>query len=236
MTTDLQTVGAMHQCKKGELYSTCIHCGAIAEKLNSPCPNFMRQVASHGQAPAGADFTTLGAAMRAIQQAIELIGDPADDRMRAVRRVLRGAVIVAEDSGDLAAPAGAAQQAPAGAAAGRFIDQPTELKSAQEGYEKRITRVSERNPRDEGMYTLGWWDRAWKAAPAAPSTPASDGWISVDERLPPSARPVLACNPCGFIGRAEFSSGRWNHIGKPSHWMPLPPLPASPTIEGESNE
>jgi len=55
-------------------------------------------------APAAGDFTTLGAAMRAIQQAIELIGDPADDRMRAVKRVLRGAVIVAEDSGELAAP------------------------------------------------------------------------------------------------------------------------------------
>ena len=60
--------------------------------------------ASHGQAPAQtADFTTLGAAMRAIQQAIELIGAPTDERMRAVRRVLRGAVVVAEDSGDIPA-------------------------------------------------------------------------------------------------------------------------------------
>jgi hypothetical protein len=44
----------------------------------------------------------LNAAMRAIQQAIELIGDPTDERMRAVRRVLRGAVIVAEDAGEVA--------------------------------------------------------------------------------------------------------------------------------------
>ena len=60
--------------------------------------------ATHGQAPAQtADFTTLGATMRAIQQAIELIGAPTDERMRAVRRVLRGAVVVAEDSGDIPA-------------------------------------------------------------------------------------------------------------------------------------
>ena len=47
-----------------------------------------------------ADTVVLNAAMRAIQQAIGLIGAPTDERMRAVRRVLRGAVVVAEDSGD----------------------------------------------------------------------------------------------------------------------------------------
>ena len=69
--------------------------------------------ASHGQAPAQpVDFTTLGAAMRAIQQAIELIGAPTDERMRAVRRVLRGAVIVAEDDGKVAPlPSPKAQEA-----------------------------------------------------------------------------------------------------------------------------
>ena len=61
-------------------------------------------LATHGQAPAQpVDFTTLGAAMRAIQQAIGLIGAPTDERMRAVRRVLRGAVVVAEDSEDIPA-------------------------------------------------------------------------------------------------------------------------------------
>ena len=50
-----------------------------------------------------ADTVVLNAAMRAIQQAIELIGAPTDERMRAVRRVLRGAVVVAEDSGDIPA-------------------------------------------------------------------------------------------------------------------------------------
>ena len=49
-----------------------------------------------------ADTVVLNAAMRAIQQAIELIGAPTDVRMRAVRRVLRGAVIVAEDDGKVA--------------------------------------------------------------------------------------------------------------------------------------
>ena len=63
------------------------------------------ETATAQAAPAAADFTTLGAAMRAIQQAIDLIGEPADDRMRTVKRVLRGAVIVAEDSGELSAPA-----------------------------------------------------------------------------------------------------------------------------------
>jgi len=55
---------------------------------------------SAGSEPA--DTVVLNAAMRAIQQAIELIGAPTDERMRAVRRVLRGAVIVAEDAGKVA--------------------------------------------------------------------------------------------------------------------------------------
>ncbi len=55
-------------------------------------------------------------------------------------------------------------QAPAGAAPGRAMNESAERKAAHEGYEKRITRISERNPHDEGMYTLGWWDCAWNAA------------------------------------------------------------------------
>ncbi len=56
------------------------------------------------QAPsaAAAGTVVLEAALRAIHQAIELIGEPADERMRTVRRVLRGAVIVAEDAGEAA--------------------------------------------------------------------------------------------------------------------------------------
>lgn len=44
------------------------------------------------------DTTTLEAAMRAIEQALSLIGEPQDERMRTVRRVLRGAVVIAEDA------------------------------------------------------------------------------------------------------------------------------------------
>ncbi|MGF2525866.1 hypothetical protein ACQUW0_26395, partial [Ralstonia pseudosolanacearum] len=70
------------------------------------------ETATAQAAPATTDFTTLSAAVRAIRQAIELTGEPADDRMRAARRVLRGAVIVAEDSGELAAPAAGAVAGP----------------------------------------------------------------------------------------------------------------------------
>lgn len=42
MTNELQTVGAMHQCRVGEPYSTCVYCGALAEALNKPCPHFVR--------------------------------------------------------------------------------------------------------------------------------------------------------------------------------------------------
>lgn len=49
-----------------------------------------------------ADTVVLNAAMRAIQQALELIDAPTGVSMRAVRRVLRCAVIVAEDDGKVA--------------------------------------------------------------------------------------------------------------------------------------
>lgn len=85
------------------------------------------------------------------------------------------------------------------------------------------------------------------AAPAAPITPASGGWISVDERLPEPDGPVLAHNG-KWTGVAAWMSGeylepleRWQDEHREfiemmgpaiTHWMPLP---ASPTIEGESN-
>lgn len=46
---------------------------------------------------AAADTVVLEAALRAIHQAIDLIGEPDTERLRTVRRVLRGAVVVAED-------------------------------------------------------------------------------------------------------------------------------------------
>lgn len=42
----------------------------------------------------------------------------------------------------------------------------------------------------------------------------------------PFQRDVLAVNGLGYIGRAyQDPSGRWNHIGKPIGWMPLPKAP-----------
>ena len=68
------------------------------------------------QASTVTNYTTLGAAMRAIRQSIQMIGDPEDECMRAVKRVLRGAVIIVEDSGDeVAAPAAPAQPVKEGA-------------------------------------------------------------------------------------------------------------------------
>jgi len=49
------------------------------------------------QSSAAADTVVLEAALRAIHQAIDLIGEPDTERLRTVRRVLRGAVVVAED-------------------------------------------------------------------------------------------------------------------------------------------
>ena len=70
------------------------------------------QATAAQQASTVTNYTTLGAAMRAIRQSIQMIGDPEDECMRAVKRVLRGAVIIVEDSGDeVAAPAAPAQPA-----------------------------------------------------------------------------------------------------------------------------
>ena len=70
------------------------------------------EAAPQQQAPsaAAADTVVLEAALRAIHQAIDLIGEPDTERLRTVRRVLRGAVIVAEDAGEAAT---APQPAPA---------------------------------------------------------------------------------------------------------------------------
>lgn len=47
----------------------------------------------------------------------------------------------------------------------------------------------------------------------------------------PEGKAVLACNACGYIGRAVLFKGKWEHIGKPTHWMPLPPLPGEKVPE-----
>lgn len=73
-----------------------------ADVATAAAQGFRDGVASVSAGSEPADTVVLNAAMRAIQQAIELIGAPTDERMRAVRRVLRGSVIVAEDAGKVA--------------------------------------------------------------------------------------------------------------------------------------
>lgn len=63
---------------------------------------------------------------------------------------------------------------------------------------------------------------------AAQAVPA--GWQPIETA--PEGRAVLACNALGFIGRAYREKGRWNHIGRPTHWMAFPPLPPIPHAEG----
>ena len=74
--------------------------------------NMEREIAAQqpAQSSAAADTVVLEAALRAIHQAIDLIGEPDTERLRTVRRVLRGAVVVAEDC---KAPQADTQPAPA---------------------------------------------------------------------------------------------------------------------------
>lgn len=38
-------VGAMHRVAEGQMFSKCVHCGAMAEKLKKPCPAYMAEAA-----------------------------------------------------------------------------------------------------------------------------------------------------------------------------------------------
>lgn len=38
-------VGAMHLVVEGQMFSKCVHCGAMAEKLNKPCHGYMAEAA-----------------------------------------------------------------------------------------------------------------------------------------------------------------------------------------------
>ena len=120
------------------------------------------------QAPsaAAADTVVLEAALRAIHQAIDLIGEPDTERLRTVRRVLRGAVIVAEEAGEAAT---APQPAPA-----PLSEMPYEKRKAiQEGEQigasdawfkarhEMLDTVDRRN-----VFRAGF-DRGWNAALAA---------------------------------------------------------------------
>lgn len=72
---------------------------------------------------------------------------------------------------------------------------------------------------------------------ASPRGGGATGWISVEERLPPTTHHVLACNALGYVGRAAWDGRRWNHIGKPTHWQPLPAAPhQAQEAQGDSND
>lgn len=60
----------------------------------------------------------------------------------------------------------------------------------------------------------------YTAAPAA----VENLWQPIETA--PECKSVLACNSAGYIGRAIFVKGKWEHIGNPTHWMPLPNPPA----------
>lgn len=91
---------------------------------------------------------------------------------------------------------------------------------------------------DAGIADLIYALDVWKAAPiGVKSVAARDNLNAVILRLAmpwqpaktaPANKSVLACNALGFIGRAwKSDKGRWNHIGKATHWMPLPAPPTA---------
>lgn len=45
-------------------------------------------------------------------------------------------------------------------------------------------------------------------------------WLPIESA--PEMTSVLACNASGFVGRAMKINGKWEHIGRPTYWQPLP--------------
>ena len=90
------------------------------------------------------------------------------------------------------------------------------------------------------------------AAPAAPSTPASVGWISVKDQLPPCRddQDYIGINSAGFAGifnaisdiagnvycMMETAEESVSIMSDLDIWKPfIRPLPPSPPMDGESN-
>lgn len=55
--------------------------------------------------------------------------------------------------------------------------------------------------------------------------PEPVAWISVEDRLPETAEPVLAWNCRVIIPGAQYYQGNWIGAGGVTHWMPLPAAP-----------
>lgn len=88
----VQTLMELHQGLANNLHdgpARNLHLATVAALVEAQQP---------APSAAAADTVVLEAALRAIHQAIDLIGEPDTERLRTVRRVLRGAVVVAEDS------------------------------------------------------------------------------------------------------------------------------------------
>lgn len=66
------------------------------------------------------------------------------------------------------------------------------------------------------------------AAATQAKASVSAEWVSVSDRLPDTARRVLACNPLGYVGAATYHAGHWNGIGGAHAWMELPAIAPQP--------
>ena len=162
----------------------------------------LRAALAAGQATAAqavaepADTVVLNAAMRAIQQAIELIGAPTDERMRAVRRVLRGAVIVAEDDGKVA---------PLPSAAYAALPEPLEIDWPELHSQALGCGVEDRDLHNRyECAEYGWQDGVDKCAERVPEQIFDAGQMLAFADATCALRPSNGQAPAGANGNAEL--------------------------------
>ena len=230
--------------------------------------------ASHGQAPAGArsadelarDLKNAIDTSTELRQQLRLMedhargevwrwqADGADDLATMGNRM--GVLIYASDLRNLIATPSpqAAQQAPAGATSP--WSRALEIRIAQgwklKGDRLPVLYTDTINGDGVGRDDLWLCTTSALAVLAAPSTPASDGWINVKDQLPPCRddQDYIGINSAGFAGifnavadiagnvycMMETAEDSVSIMSDLSIWKPfIRPLPASPTIEGASN-